>query len=270
MSRGLVTAVSAEDYAVALQHSWQPLINRGRLDGAETNTKDTRKGRRTYLSRMIAERIYGYIPRRAQIDHWNRFTLDNRRENLRICTAQDNTRNRPKSNNSLAPFIGVQQTSNFTGKRGGKQFCARVHFRGRNRYLGSYTTAKEAALVRDDFCRKHFGKFFEPNFPKLDERPPVAPKIIRQQVPSLPRNRYAWKQRLGRFVGVHRRTPHTWRWALEIRGRRIRVGRFSTAVEAAISRDEYIKENGLPHELNFEEERSESAIDAAEPALPDS
>lgn len=42
-----------------------------------------------------------------------------------------------------------------------------------------------------------------------------------------------------------------WYAKLRTKPKRICVGYFSTALEAAIARDKYIKDNNLPHMLNF-------------------
>ena len=42
-----------------------------------------------------------------QVDHINRNPLDNRRSNLRICTQQDNAKNKSKYKNNNSGFKGV-------------------------------------------------------------------------------------------------------------------------------------------------------------------
>lgn len=46
-------------------------------------------------------------PKGMQIDHINNNKLDNRKRNLRICTAQQNICNRPKNRNNKSGFKGI-------------------------------------------------------------------------------------------------------------------------------------------------------------------
>jgi hypothetical protein len=55
-------------------------------------------------------RLHRFImdcPEGMCVDHINRNTLDNRRDNLRICSKQDNTRNSSKSKINTSGFKGV-------------------------------------------------------------------------------------------------------------------------------------------------------------------
>ena len=79
------------------------------------------------------------------VDHINGYTLDNRKENLRITTRQQNKWNRPKPLHSKGKFVGVFRTN-----KGSKRWMARIgEGRGKHRYLGSFGTEEEAAIARD-------------------------------------------------------------------------------------------------------------------------
>ena len=74
------------------------------------------------------------------IDHVNHDTLDNRRCNLRVCTQLQNAQNRKKQKNVL--YTGVKRDS-----RG--SYRAMISNQGRKFYLGTFKTARDAALTRD-------------------------------------------------------------------------------------------------------------------------
>jgi hypothetical protein len=106
-------------------------------------------------------------PKGMMVDHINGDGLDNRKCNLRICTAAQNAANRRMHRKSKTGYVGVGQSPNGTYygvialRRKGqprKQFSTRSH-----------KTAEDAARARDRLAREHFGEFAILNFP--DEQP---------------------------------------------------------------------------------------------------
>ena len=71
------------------------------------------------------------------IDHINGDPLDNRWVNLRAATRSQNMRNRKVSKNNK---LGLKGVSMFQGK-----FAATIYLNGRNKLLGRFETAEEAA-----------------------------------------------------------------------------------------------------------------------------
>lgn len=94
------------------------------------------------------------------VDHINHNGLDNRRENLRICSHKENTQNQ------------LVHRDNATGKKGvgvshGKtKFRARIRIDGALVHLGYFRSLEEAARAYDDAAKKHFGEFAQLNFPE--------------------------------------------------------------------------------------------------------
>src|SRR5207249_1065379 len=56
--------------------------------------------------------LYGELEKGYVIDHINRNRLDNRRENLRICTVLQNSYNRTKPKNTKNRYKGVRASQN--------------------------------------------------------------------------------------------------------------------------------------------------------------
>lgn len=111
------------------------------------------KGKNVNIARFIIDIDSGPIPDGLVIDHINRNPLDNRLDNLRACTHQENlfNRNVPKHNTS-----GVVGVSLF--KRTGK-YTARIGVDNKTIYLGCFDTIEEAMEARRDAEEKYFGEF---------------------------------------------------------------------------------------------------------------
>lgn len=94
-----------------------------------------------------------------EVDHRNTIRLDNRRENLRICTVLENRRNRSKIAGTTSIYKGVYWHS------GGKKWCARIKTNDRTTHIGLFVSEVEAAHAYDLAAAKHHGAFAYPNFP---------------------------------------------------------------------------------------------------------
>lgn len=82
------------------------------------------------------------------VDHRNFNRLDNRFENLRCCSQQQNNR-RVQKRATEWPYKGVRQI--------GKRWHARITVDRKGRYLGSFSTAEEAARAYDAAAQHAFG-----------------------------------------------------------------------------------------------------------------
>lgn len=103
--------------------------------------------------------VMGKMLKGVEWDHINRNPLDNRRENLRLTTRQQNSMNRGPNKNNSTGFKGVC----FDKSRGKYLAGVKVNYRRVN--LGRYKTAEEAARVYDAAARKHHGEYAVLNFP---------------------------------------------------------------------------------------------------------
>lgn len=86
------------------------------------------------------------------VDHKNGNTLDNRRENIRLCTHQENQRNRHRTVGK-SKYRGVTWTGNI------KKWRARLTVDGRKIHLGYYTLEEEAAEAYDKKALAVFKEF---------------------------------------------------------------------------------------------------------------
>jgi hypothetical protein len=90
-----------------------------------------------------------------ECDHINGDRLDNRRENLRIVTRQQNSWNRIKSVGCTSQYKGVHWSAR------NKKWKSAI----RRKHLGTFTDEADAARAYDAAARELFGEFAHLNFP---------------------------------------------------------------------------------------------------------
>ena len=109
--------------------------------------------------RLSAHRVIWAIHHNAwpvdQIDHINGEVADNRIENLREVTNQENNKNRKLPCNNTSGVMGV------SWDKGTAKWCAQITVDGKNRHLGRFNRIDEAAAARakaeieNDFHENH-------------------------------------------------------------------------------------------------------------------
>ena len=85
------------------------------------------------------------------VDHINGDTLDNRRENLRVCDNAENTRNRKRHRNNALGIKGVYR------KHSG--YAAQIRFNGVKHCLGIFPCPEDAARAYRDAAIRLHGAF---------------------------------------------------------------------------------------------------------------
>jgi hypothetical protein len=91
-------------------------------------------------------------------DHENHDMLDNRRKNLRKCSPSQNRCWRRMMKNNTSGFRGIRPC------KGGK-FSARINFGRKQKTLGCFATAEDAARAYDAAAKIIHGEFAVLNFP---------------------------------------------------------------------------------------------------------
>lgn len=96
---------------------------------------------------------------KAEVDHRNGNTLDNRRQNIRAATHSENAQNREKQRNNSSGFKGVSWF------RRDHKWRARIHLNGEERHIGYFINLAEAAKAYDKEATELHGEFAHLNFP---------------------------------------------------------------------------------------------------------
>ncbi len=150
LTQGKFAIVDEQDYAELSQYRWH-LHRGGSTSYARQNSK--RSGM-PYMHRIITKPPPGLV-----VHHRNHNGLDNRKENLCICTRSQHIRtSRPKSNGA-SKYKGVFKSGG-NGKWFAKVECNSNIFR-----LGVFSSQVLAAKAYDERAAELFGEFAYLNFP---------------------------------------------------------------------------------------------------------
>jgi len=88
-----------------------------------------------------------------KIDHIDGDGLNNTRNNLRVCTHRQNLQNRGCQHNCSSGLKGAYKCT------ASKTWMSRICVNGKDIYLGTFKTSKNAAEAYKRAARKHFGEF---------------------------------------------------------------------------------------------------------------
>lgn len=142
-SNKLYTMIDEDDLEKISSYKWHLNI----CDKTKKYVSSTKNGKTFLMHRVILN-----AKKDEYIDHINGNGLDNRKENLRICTNQQNSFNSRLRKNNTSGYKGVEKDKK-TGKwRSYINFNKKIH-------LGQYLTKKEAALVYNNKAKELFGEF---------------------------------------------------------------------------------------------------------------
>lgn len=100
-----------------------------------------------FMHRLIMNTPFG-----LETDHINRNRLDNRRENLRICTKQSNQHNRSKQKNNKSGVTGV------SWHKASNEWIIQIRKDGTTKYLGICRSLYKARLIRQEAERMYYVK----------------------------------------------------------------------------------------------------------------
>ena len=103
---------------------------------------------KTNRNTLALHRLIMNCPDDKQVDHINHNTLDNRKENLRVCTHVENNRNKPKrSKLTSSIYKGVHKEVIITKNGSYTKFRPSIKYGGKVIHLGLFDSEIEAATI---------------------------------------------------------------------------------------------------------------------------
>lgn len=154
LTQGQVALIDDEDYERVVQFKW--------CASWQEHTKSfcavrVDKAKRSILMhRFIMNAQPGQL-----IDHRHHNTLDNRKEQLRICNESQNHSNTRKRIDNTSGLIGVHLFKRT------QRWQAQIRYEGRKIHIGCFADKIQAAIERDKKAKELHGEFAYLNFPNL-------------------------------------------------------------------------------------------------------
>jgi hypothetical protein len=149
LTKGYFTKVDDDDYKKFAIYRWYADASRlSEIRAVRSVNMGGKKIKRIILSREIMN-----APKELKVDHINHNTLDNRKCNLRVCTQEENCRNRTKMTNSKSKYKGVGWNTEMN------KWIAKIVSKGNRIHLGVFADEWEAALAYNEAAKKYYGEF---------------------------------------------------------------------------------------------------------------
>lgn len=166
LTQGQNTLIDAVDYPVLSRRKWQVTECRERLYAVGREhllPNGVNPKRNFYLHRWLLSDELQKLPPKTEVDHKNRDTLDNSRNNLRTAMKGQNRQN---SRKRITQGAKGAPSSQYKGVGWYKRFCkwrAYIVNRGKQTELGMFDTEIEAARAYNRAALHLFGEFARVN-----------------------------------------------------------------------------------------------------------
>lgn len=147
LTKGKFTLVDDDDFEKISQYKWYVTKKRDNYY-AYRDQMINKKKYHIPLHRFLLN-----VPENMEVDHINRNGLDNRRENLRVCTQGQNNANRLKYKNNTSGYKGV-----FWHIKN-KYWRTQIVINKKAIHIGVFQDKVDAAKAYNQAALKYFGDF---------------------------------------------------------------------------------------------------------------
>jgi hypothetical protein len=154
LTQGKYAIVDDGDYKWLSQWKWYAVKSYNTYYAVRAYSRSCRKP--IYMHKLILNPPDGF-----KSDHRNNNGLDNRRQNLRICTNSQNSQNKRAGQSGTSQYKGVYWHKQ--GKRK-KRWVASIMTNYKPIHLGYFQNEIEAARAYDKEAKELFGEFAYTNF----------------------------------------------------------------------------------------------------------
>jgi hypothetical protein len=141
--------VDNEDYTELSNYNWYASFDID-IKGYYATRVDYSKDK---PERILMHRFVMNVLKGEYIDHKNHKTLDNRKQNLRICSCSQNAMNRKGCKNTSSKFKGV------TWDKKSNKWHVQIFVKGKQKYLGLFELEIEGAKIYNKYAKKYFGNY---------------------------------------------------------------------------------------------------------------
>ncbi len=144
------TLVDDEDYDYLMQWKWYALYNK------KSNVFYACRNGRDIRGKQFAIRVHRFIISVTDtmlVDHRNHNGLDNRKNNLRVCTQSQNLRNSKIRQHTTSKYKGV------SWHKRDKLWCAYIYIDNKLKHIGNFLNEKKAALAYNKAAKKYFKEY---------------------------------------------------------------------------------------------------------------
>lgn len=151
MTQNQVVLIDDEDFSNLSEYNWYVSYDNNGHCEARTNFTIDKKQKHISMHRFITN-----APQGLEVDHINGNGLDNRKENLRICTKSQNLRNQHKT-------CGTSKYKGVSWRVRANKWESRIYVNGKKLFLGLHSDEVAAAIAYDKAAMQYFGEFAKTN-----------------------------------------------------------------------------------------------------------
>ena len=148
LSQNFIVLVDDSDYDRVIKFKWYAKYDK------RAKRWYVRRNKTKHQTYQMLHRFILDAPSNMQVDHINNNPLDNRKENLRLATNTQNSRNSVKPSNNSSGYKGVYWN------KAAKKWHAQIRIdNGKRLYLGLFSDVKDAYTAYCEAAEKYHGEF---------------------------------------------------------------------------------------------------------------